>query len=148
MCALFRVPGQIRNTIAKRCSDHCRDFRSHVAELGRRRARTLDIAPDVNAFWVNQSFHNYADYAMGGGFRTGLAGLRNSGRGRRCAVMCAEAVWWRCHRRIIADYLLVASERVFHILGLDFVTPASLTKGATPQPDGALTYPARAAPLA
>jgi uncharacterized protein (DUF488 family) len=43
-----------------------------VAELGGRRARTLDIAPDVNAFWENQSFHNYADYAMGGGFRSGL----------------------------------------------------------------------------
>jgi uncharacterized protein (DUF488 family) len=56
--------------------------------------------------------------------------------------MCAEAVWWRCHRRIIADYLLVAGELVFHILGPKAVGPASLTKGATPHPDGALTYPA------
>jgi hypothetical protein len=59
--------------------------------------------------------------------------------------MCAEAVWWRCHRRIIADYQLVASERVFHILGPKPVAPASLTKVATPHPDGTLTYPARAA---
>jgi uncharacterized protein (DUF488 family) len=118
----------------------------HVAELGGRRARTLDIAPDANAFWENQSFHNYADYAMGGGFRSGLARLRELGHVRRCAVMCAEAVWWRCHRRIIVDYLLVADARVFHILGRDSVAPASLTKAATPQPDGTLTYPARAGP--
>jgi uncharacterized protein (DUF488 family) len=53
-------------------------------------------------------------------------------------------VWWRCHRRIIADYLLVAGERVFHILGRDAVAPACLTRAATRQPDGVLTYPPRA----
>jgi hypothetical protein len=73
-------------------------------------------------------------------------GLRELGRVRRCAVMCAEAVWWRCHRRIIADYLLVADARVFHILGRGSVVPANLTKAATPQPDGTLTYPAQGAP--
>jgi uncharacterized protein (DUF488 family) len=117
----------------------------HVAELGGLRARARDIAPDINAFWENQSFHNYADYAMSGGFRSGLTRLRELGHVRRCAVMCAEAVWWRCHRRIISDYLLVAGERVFHILGPNNVAPASLTKVAKLQPDGALTYPARAA---
>jgi uncharacterized protein (DUF488 family) len=117
----------------------------HVAELGGRRGRAQEIAPDVNAFWENQSFHNYADYAMGGAFRTGLAKLRELGRVRRCAVMCAEAVWWRCHRRIIADYLLVAGDRVFHILGPQAVVPATLTNVATRQPDGALIYPAPAA---
>jgi uncharacterized protein (DUF488 family) len=117
----------------------------HIAELGGRRARAPNIAPDVNAFWENQSFHNYADYALGDGFRSGFTRLRELGSVQRCAVMCAEAVWWRCHRRIIADYLLVAGERVFHILGLKAVAPASLTKGATPQPDGVLTYPAQTA---
>ena len=116
----------------------------HIPELGGRRAHTQDIAPDVNAFWENQSFHNYADYAMGGSFRSGFARLRELGHVRPCAVMCAEAVWWRCHRRIIADYLLVAGEGVFHILGTKTVAPASLTKGATPRPDGAVTYPAHA----
>ena len=117
----------------------------HIAELGGRRARVQDITPDVNAFWENQSFHNYADYALGGSFRSGLARLHELGSVRRCAVMCAEAVWWRCHRRIIADYLLIAGERVFHILGPKTVTSASLTKVATPQADGALTYPAQPA---
>jgi len=120
----------------------------HVPELGGRRARRPDIAPEVNAFWENQSFHNYADYAMGVGFRSGLARLHELGQARRCAVMCAEAVWWRCHRRIITDYLLVAGARVLHILGPDSVTPASLTKSATPQPDGALTYPRERSPRA
>jgi uncharacterized protein (DUF488 family) len=114
----------------------------HIAELGGRRARAQNIALHVNAFWENQSFHNYADYALGDGFRSGLAELRKLGSVRRCAVMCAEAVWWRCHRRIIADYLLAAGEQVFHILGPKAVRPASLTKSATPHPDGALTYPA------
>ena len=89
----------------------------HVAELGGLRPRAKGVAPDVNAFWQNQSFHNYADYAMSDDFRSGLARLRALGRARRCAVMCAEAVWWRCHRRIIADYLVIGGEQVFHILG-------------------------------
>jgi hypothetical protein len=116
----------------------------HIAELGGLRSRARDIAPGINGFWENESFHNYADYAMSADFRSGLARLRELGRTRRCVVMCAEAVWWRCHRRIIADYLLTAEEQVFHILGPNSVVPASLTKVAVPQPDGALTYPAQA----
>jgi uncharacterized protein (DUF488 family) len=112
----------------------------HVAELGGRRPRAPDIAPGVNALWQNQSFHNYADYAMSDGFRRGLARLRELGCARRCAVMCAEAVWWRCHRRIIADYLLTNGEQVFHILGPGKVTMASQTPGAYPGRDS-LTYP-------
>ncbi len=117
----------------------------HIPELGGLRGRAQEIAPDINAFWQNQSFHNYADYAMGGGFRSGLGRLRELGSVQRCAVMCAEAVWWRCHRRIIADYLLAAGERVFHILGPKTVALASRTKVATPQSDGTLSYPAQAA---
>jgi uncharacterized protein (DUF488 family) len=112
----------------------------HVAELGGRRPRTRDIAPAVNALWQNQSFHNYADYAMCDGFRRGLARLRELGCARRCAVMCAEAVWWRCHRRIIADYLLANGEQVFHILGPGKVAMASLTPGVCTGRD-TLTYP-------
>jgi uncharacterized protein (DUF488 family) len=114
----------------------------HIADLGGRRPRARDVAPEINGFWKNQSFHNYADYAMSAGFHRGLARLREIGRSRRCAVMCSEAVWWRCHRRIIADYLLVAGEHVFHILGPKDPQPATLTKGAKLQPDGTLTYPA------
>ncbi|HET7850780.1 MAG TPA: DUF488 domain-containing protein [Pseudolabrys sp.] len=114
----------------------------HIAELGGLRPRSRDIAPEVNAFWENQSFHNYADYAMTPGFQSGLARLLALGRTRRCAVMCAEAVWWRCHRRIIADYLLAGGEQVFHILGPGKVTPASMTPRVEPRADGTLAYPA------
>jgi hypothetical protein len=72
------------------------------------------------------SFHNYADYAMGAGFQFGFTRLRELGSVRRSVVMCAEALWWQCHRRIIADYLLIAGERVFHILEPKAITPASL----------------------
>jgi uncharacterized protein (DUF488 family) len=112
----------------------------HIAELGGLRPRSWDIAPAVNAFWENQSFHNYADYAMSADFRSGLARLREHGSVRPCAVMCAEAVWWRCHRRIIADYLLAAGEQVFHIMGPGKILPATLTKVAKPQAEGTLSY--------
>ena len=96
---------------------NCQIAYEHIAELGGLRPRAHDIAPSVNGFWENQSFHNYADYAMGAGFQFGFTRLRELGSVRRCAVMCAEAVWWQCHRRIITDYLLIAGECVFHILG-------------------------------
>ena len=60
------------------------------------------------------------------------------GRERNCAIMCAEALWWRCHRRIIADYLLADGVAVFHLLGLQDVKPAGLTPGVEPIPEGLL----------
>lgn len=114
----------------------------HIALLGGLRGRARDVAPDVNAFWQNESFHNFADYAMGESFRRGLTMLRELGRTRRCAIMCAEAVWWRCHRRIIADYLIAAGEAVFHILGPGHIERADRTSAARQRPDGILVYPA------
>ena len=114
----------------------------HVAELGGLRGRQRDVAPDVNAFWTNESFHNYADYAMSAGFHRGLTRLRHLGQAQRCAIMCAEAVWWRCHRRIIADYLIAGGDIVFHILGLKRVEPARMTEAARIQSTGSLAYPA------
>src|ERR1043165_4257357 len=69
----------------------------HLAELGglRGRQKTMQISP--NSFWENKSFRNYADYAMSESFRSGLAKLRSLGNERACVIMCAEAVWWRCH---------------------------------------------------
>jgi uncharacterized protein (DUF488 family) len=101
----------------------------HIAALGGLRGRTRDLPPEANALWKNQSFHNYADYATSKEFRSGLKALRERGRATTCAIMCSEAVWWRCHRRIIADYLIASGEIVFHILGLQAVQ-AHLTEGA------------------
>src|SRR6266480_3856875 len=99
----------------------------HFPELGGRRGR----APNSpNDFWENNSFRNYADYAGTEAFRAGLERLRRLGEDRTVAIMCAEAVWWRCHRRIIADYLICAGERVFHILAAGKIEPAKLTPAA------------------
>ena len=114
----------------------------HIASLGGLRGRKRDTPADVNAFWQNESFHNYADYAMGESFRRGLTRLREIGRARCSAIMCAEAVWWRCHRRIIADYLIVAGEAVFHIMGKGHIEQADLTSAARAGPHGSLVYPA------
>lgn len=114
----------------------------HVAALGGLRSRVREAAPEINAFWENASFHNYADYAMGERFRAGLSHLRELGTTRRCAIMCAETVWWRCHRRIITDYLLAAGEQVFHILARGKVEAAAITEAARLQDADTLTYPA------
>jgi uncharacterized protein (DUF488 family) len=113
----------------------------HFLALGGLRRRNHEIPPEVNAFWQNESFHNYADYAMTGDFRTGLTRLRNLSRGYRCAVMCAETLWWRCHRRIIADYLMAAGDAVFHILGPGHIEPARMNDAARPLRSGVLSYP-------
>jgi uncharacterized protein (DUF488 family) len=117
----------------------------HLAALGGLRSRDRDMPPDINAFWRNESFHNYADYAMSDGFRADLARLLELGGEQCCAIMCAETLWWRCHRRIIADYLLSAGELVFHILGPGDVEPARMSDAARPGPSGSLTYPAQSA---
>lgn len=113
----------------------------YLAELGGLRGRSKTVPPELNGYWINQSFHNYADYALSDDFRVGLSRLLDLSADRRCAIMCAEAVWWRCHRRIVADYLLHAGTPVFHLMGTDRVEPASLTTAATAKGD-ALIYPA------
>ena len=114
----------------------------HIAALGGLRGKAPDLPPDLNGLWTNPSFHNYADYALSTAFHDGLGALRAIGHRQTCAVMCSEAVWWRCHRRIIADYLIARGETVFHIMSADRLEPARLTPGAAVQPDGRILYPA------
>ena len=113
----------------------------HIAALGGLRKKTPGAEPQTNAYWDNQSFHNYADYAASEEFKHGFARLREAGALQRCAVMCAETLWWRCHRRIIADYLLSSGEEVWHIMGIGKVEAAKLTPAANPGPEGSLVYP-------
>ena len=113
----------------------------HETALGGLRGRTRTVPEDVNGFWTNKSFHHYADYALSAEFHAGLDRLIELGRARRCAVMCSEAVWWRCHRRIIADYLIARGETVFHIMGAGRLVPAQLTAGAVIQADATIVYP-------
>lgn len=110
--------------------------------LGGRRNASRDVPDDVNALWRNRSFHNYADHALGEVFVEGLDELirRNDDAGP-VAVMCSEAVWWRCHRRIIADHLLARDVPVGHLMPDGRIVPADLTPGAERR-DGAVVYPA------
>jgi uncharacterized protein (DUF488 family) len=114
----------------------------HMTALGGLRGKTRTLPQDINGFWENKSFHNYADYALTKEFYAGLDHLIEEGRKRRCTIMCSEAVWWRCHRRIVADHLIVRGETVFHIMGRGRLEPARLTPGAVVQADGTVTYPA------
>jgi len=119
-------------------------FYTHLAVLGGLRHHPKGAPPSPNTLWRSAAFRNYADYAMTPASRSGLDELCALARDDRCAIMCAEAVWWRCHRRIIADYLLARGVGVAHIMGPGKLDPASLTPGARPLPDGAILYAAPA----
>jgi uncharacterized protein (DUF488 family) len=137
-------PQYNRDVLPEALSQYGIDYR-HLAALGGLRGRARDVAPAVNGFWTNDSFHHYADYALGAAFHAGFEELRELGHRQTSAIMCAEAVWWRCHRRIIADYLIAAGETVCHILGKGHVEPARLTVAARPDASGVVRYPADAA---
>ena len=113
----------------------------HLAALGGLRGRSPGMDGQRNGWWSNASFHRYADYACTQAFAQGLQQLLMLSEQKRCALMCAEAVWWRCHRRIIADHLIARGEAVFHIMGKDRPETARLTSGARIRPDESVVYP-------
>ena len=117
----------------------------HIAELGGRRSSKLANSP--NGLWEHPAFRAYADYALGSSFEIGLDRLLELAQDRRTAMMCAEAVWWRCHRRIVADYLLSRGHTVLHILSEADPKAATLTPGAVLGENGKLTYPPEQANL-
>jgi uncharacterized protein (DUF488 family) len=125
------------DTLPAALREHGIDY-VHAAALGGRRGRGKKPSP--NTFWENQSFRNFADYAMTGAFQEGFGALRRLGHTKRSAIMCSEAVWWRCHRRIIADYLMLAGETVMHILGRGKAEPAKPTPGAQFTQEGTIVY--------
>lgn len=112
----------------------------HMTGLGGRRGRTLPADDTRNAMWRNASFRRYADYALTAPFAEALAEMESRAARERCTLMCAEAVWWRCHRRIITDHLLARGHEVFHIMGPGKVVPATLMPGAHVV-DETVTYP-------
>lgn len=124
-------------TLAPRGIDY-----AHSPDLAGLRRRSDMIDTEVNAYWRNQSFHNYADYALSASFARALAALIDAGARQTCAIMCAEAVWWRCHRRIIADHLMHRGITVQHLMNDGRIQPAALTPAATTAANGDLVYPA------
>ena len=119
------------------------DYR-HIKSLGGLRHRPKDAPPSANGLWENEAFRNFADYAMTPVFEAGFEELSALADERPTAIMCAEALWWRCHRRLIADRLLAAGRPVAHVLGDGKIEAARLTQGAVVGRDGKVTYPALA----
>ncbi|WP_457941211.1 DUF488 domain-containing protein [Mesorhizobium sp. 10J20-29] len=115
----------------------------HMPDLGGRRPKQSQVEPSVNALWRVQSFHNYADYAMSPDFQRAFQSLLRLGSEKSVAMMCSEAVWWRCHRRIIADYLLHEGHPVVHLMAPGRMEEAKPTPGSIRRLDGIIVYPAQ-----
>jgi uncharacterized protein (DUF488 family) len=114
----------------------------HLAALGGLRAKSKRVKVEVNAGWAHPSFRRYADYAQTPPFREALRDLLEMASLQTCAIMCAEAVWWRCHRRIVADHVLAHGIPVVHLFTRTTRAPASLTPFAVVDAHGAIAYPA------
>ena len=109
-----------------------------MPELGGRRTPR---ANSTNTGWRNPSFRGYADYAETLPFENALSRLLELAEQQSTAVMCAEALWWRCHRALISDYLSVAGTTVLHITSSGSTVVHALT-GAARVVDGQLKYTA------
>jgi uncharacterized protein (DUF488 family) len=109
----------------------------HFPELGGKRKSKPDSR---NTAWRNASFRAYADYMETEQFQKGIERLLElAAKVGPTAIMCAEAVWWRCHRSLISDYLKVHSVEVMHILAANKVEPHPYTPAARIM-DGQLSY--------
>lgn len=108
----------------------------HLKELGGRRKPDSN---SINTIWKNKSFQAYADHMATPEFREAIDALLKHARTKRVAVMCSEAVWWRCHRALIADYLKSIGIHVYHIMGPTSTQLHPFTSAARMR-DGHLTY--------
>jgi uncharacterized protein (DUF488 family) len=107
-----RYPQFNRVTLSESLAKLGIKYRHELRLGGRRRPR----ADSHNTAWRNASFRAYADHMETDEFRKGVEELLELARGARTSVMCAEALWWRCHRSLIADYLKAEGHEVVHIL--------------------------------
>lgn len=108
----------------------------HYPELGGRRPARKDSPNDA---WRNAAFRGYADYMMTADFQAGMERLVQSATRKRTAVMCAEVLWWQCHRSLISDFLKAREWRVWHILSENKVEEHPYTSAARIV-EGRLTY--------
>ena len=128
---LDTLPGALRPGRSATAISGARRVAGQIENRSARGQRVLDPS----------ELSNYADYALSDAFREGLSHLLELSEMKRSAIMCSEAVWWRCHRRIVADYLLIRGRTVLHLMGAARIEPAALTEAARPHGD-ALVYPA------
>jgi len=104
----------------------------HLKSLGGRRK----VNPDSkNTAWRHLAFRGYADYMETSAFKEGIKELEMVALKQRTAYMCSEAVWWRCHRSMVSDYLKVHGWKVMHIMGIGkedehpYTAPARIIDG-------------------
>jgi uncharacterized protein (DUF488 family) len=133
-----RYPQYGREALAATLAAHAIGYHWLPALGGRRRA-----SPDSpNTTWRNASFRGYADYMSSTEFAQGLAELSEVSNKARTAIMCSEALWWRCHRSMIADALCMRGVRVVHILDAKHSVVHPMTSPARIV-GGVLSYAAR-----
>ena len=106
--------------------------------LGGRRSKRKGESP--NPGLRNESFRNYADYMLTQEFREGVDALLEVARQKKTAFMCAEGLYWQCHRRLVSDFLLANGLTVQHIMPNGELRPPPLTEGAKTV-EGTVTYP-------
>jgi uncharacterized protein (DUF488 family) len=111
----------------------------HLKELGGLRHATKD---SINTGWINASFRGFADYMQTKEFQKGLEKLEKLASKKRCALMCAEGVPWRCHRSLVADALTLKKYKVFHIQSRKTAKLHALTAFLKVK-KGQITYPER-----
>jgi len=99
----------------------------HLKSLGGRRK---PLPQSKNTAWQNASFQAYADHMDSDEFKKGIADLLTLAQQKPTAIMCAEALWWRCHRGLIADYLKVNGADVIHIIDATHADPHPYTSAA------------------
>ena len=139
-----RFPGSRRNpqfgadALAATLDEHDIGYR-HFEALGGRRSGPRTDSP--NDEWENDSFQAYADYALTDEFQTALDELVTLADEEVPVIVCAEAVYWRCHRRIVADWLLARGCEVINIFDADRTDEHELTRFAKVS-NGDVTYPA------
>ncbi len=131
-----RLPQFDQDALASNLAQNGMEYQWFRRLGGRRRGRK----DSINRGWRNLSFRAYADHLESAEFAVGLSELLHFSWRTRAALMCAEAVWWRCHRRLIADVLLTRGIEVIHILDATHATPHSHTSPAVVV-GGRLTYP-------
>ena len=131
-----RVPWAAKASLAEALRDHRIGYEHFVDLGGYRKARS----DSVNTSWRNSSFRGYADHMASPGFAAALDRLLALAAESRAAIMCAEAVPWKCHRSLLSDALLARGVRVVDILSPEKTEEHRLTKFARVD-GGQVTYP-------
>ena len=106
--------------------------------LGGRRHKQREESPNLGL--ENKGFRNYADYMLSDEFREGVGKLLEFARQKQTAIMCAEGLFWQCHRRLVSDFLVANGVTVQHIMPGGELRPHTLTSGAVVE-GGRITYP-------